>query len=35
MVGAFFAHINGSYSAIVGLPLYETKSLLDGVGWCE
>lgn len=33
MAGAFITHINGSYSAIVGLPLYETKSLLEGMGW--
>jgi septum formation protein len=25
--------INGSYTAIVGLPLYETKALLEGMGW--
>ena len=25
--------IQGSYSGIVGLPLYETLSLLDGLGW--
>ena len=33
MAGAFITHINGSYTAIVGLPLYETKSLLTGMGW--
>ncbi|HAW54484.1 MAG TPA: septum formation inhibitor Maf, partial [Hyphomonas sp.] len=26
-------HISGSYTAIVGLPLYETKALLEGMGW--
>lgn len=27
------AHIDGSHTAIVGLPLSETKSLLEGMGW--
>lgn len=31
--GAFIPSINGSYSAIVGLPLYETKAMLEGLGW--
>ena len=31
--GAFVTAINGSYTAIVGLPLYETKSLLEGLGY--
>jgi septum formation protein len=31
--GGFITHINGSYTTIVGLPLYETKSLLEGMGW--
>lgn len=31
--GAFIPKIRGSYSAIVGLPLYETRSLLEGLGW--
>ncbi|MCB9956510.1 MAG: nucleoside triphosphate pyrophosphatase [Parvularculaceae bacterium] len=34
--GAFEAHvikIIGSYSNIVGLPLYETACLLEGAGW--
>ncbi|MEL7480746.1 MAG: Maf family protein, partial [Pseudomonadota bacterium] len=31
--GAFIVRINGSYSAVVGLPLYETKSLLEGLGF--
>ena len=30
---AFIKRINGSYSAIVGLPLYETVALLNGLGW--
>ncbi len=31
--GAFVRHINGSYSAVVGLPLYETVNLLSGNGY--
>jgi septum formation protein len=31
--GAFVTAIEGSYSAIVGLPLYETRALLDGLGY--
>ena len=31
--GAFVTSINGSYTAIVGLPLYETKAMLEGLGW--
>ena len=31
--GGFVTAIQGSYSAIVGLPLYETRALLDGVGF--
>lgn len=31
--GSFVTAINGSYTAIVGLPLYETKSLLEGLGF--
>jgi septum formation protein len=30
---AFVRWINGSYSNVVGLPLYETLSLLEGSGW--
>lgn len=30
---AFVAGINGSYSNVVGLPLYETATLLSGLGW--
>jgi septum formation protein len=30
--GKFVTHIIGSYSAIVGLPLYETAALLEGAG---
>jgi septum formation protein len=31
--GAFVTDLAGSYSAVVGLPLYETLSLLQGLGW--
>lgn len=31
--GAFIPWINGSHSAIVGLPLAETASLLQAAGW--
>ncbi|MDN4501948.1 Maf family protein [Alteromonadaceae bacterium BrNp21-10] len=30
--GQFVTHIHGSYSAVVGLPLYETAMLLNAVG---
>ena len=30
---AFVARVNGSYSNVVGLPLYETVMLLDGLGF--
>ena len=30
---AFVRWINGSYSNVVGLPLYETLALLEGSGW--
>jgi len=30
--GAFVAHIDGSYSGIMGLPLYETAELLRAFG---
>ena len=30
---AFVRWINGSYSNVVGLPLYETLALLNGSGW--
>jgi septum formation protein len=30
---AFVRTINGSYSNVVGLPLYETIALLHGAGW--
>lgn len=31
--GAFVTGLQGSYSAVVGLPLYETRSLLEGLGY--
>ena len=31
--GAFVIAINGSYSAVVGLPLYETANILAGLGY--
>ena len=31
--GAFVRSINGSYSNVVGLPLYETVTLLDSAGY--
>ena len=33
LAGSFVVKIVGSYSAVVGLPLYETVSLLAGVGY--
>lgn len=33
--GAFVPSINGSYSNVVGLPLYETLSLLQGLGFAK
>ena len=30
---AFVRHVNGSWSGVVGLPLYETVSLLAGAGY--
>ncbi len=30
---AFVRHLNGSYSAVVGLPLYETVTMLQGAGY--
>lgn len=31
--GAFVAALNGSYTGVVGLPLYETRALLVGLGF--
>ena len=33
LAGAFVARLVGSYTAVVGLPLYETVSLLAGAGY--
>ena len=33
LASAFVLQLVGSYSAVVGLPLYETVSLLDGAGY--
>ena len=32
LAGGFVKRINGSYSNVVGLPLYETLALLKSVG---
>jgi septum formation protein len=31
--GAFVAALNGSYTGVVGLPLYETRAVLVGLGY--
>lgn len=31
--GAFVTELQGSYTSVVGLPLYETLCLLEGLGW--
>ncbi|MFZ5667905.1 MAG: Maf family protein [Pseudomonadota bacterium] len=31
--GAFAVELQGSFSAVVGLPLYESVALLEGLGW--
>jgi septum formation protein len=33
LAGAFVIGLSGSYSAVVGLPLYEARHLLQGLGW--
>jgi len=33
VAGGWVTGIVGSYTAIVGLPLYETRCLLEGLGW--
>ena len=33
MAGAFCTRLIGSYEGVMGLPLYETKCLIDGMGW--
>ncbi len=32
LAGAFVAHLTGSYTAVVGLPVYETRLMLTGLG---
>ena len=31
--GAFVIALSGSFTGVVGLPLYETRALLTGLGW--
>ena len=31
--GAFVLSLQGSFTGVVGLPLYETRALLRGLGW--
>ena len=31
--GGFIIDLHGSYTGVVGLPLYETLNLLNGLGW--
>jgi septum formation protein len=33
LAGAFCMRLTGSWEAVMGLPLYETVSLLEGAGW--
>ena len=33
LAGVFVLSLSGSYSAVVGLPLYETAALLEGAGY--
>jgi len=33
VAGGFIIDLHGSYSSVVGLPLYETLNLLQGLGW--
>jgi septum formation protein len=33
LAGGYVLELHGSYSAVVGLPLYETLCLLEGLGW--
>jgi septum formation protein len=33
LAGAMVLDLHGSYSAVVGLPLYETACLLGGLGY--
>lgn len=31
--GAFVTNLVGSYTSVIGLPVYETRCLLEGAGW--
>lgn len=33
LAGCFVQHVKGSYTNIVGLPLFETKNMLEGLGF--
>jgi septum formation protein len=33
VAGGFIIDLHGSYTSVVGLPLYETLNLLQGLGW--
>ena len=33
LAGAYVRGLSGSYTGVVGLPLFETRALLEGVGW--
>jgi len=33
VAGGFIIDLHGSYTSVVGLPLYETMNLLTGLGW--
>jgi septum formation protein len=33
LAAQFVAHIEGSYTGIMGLPLFETAQLLKGLAW--
>jgi septum formation protein len=33
LAGAFCTHLIGSFEGVMGLPLYETSCLLEGLGW--
>ena len=33
LAGGFVIEVQGSYSAVIGLPLYETRMLLEGLGY--
>ncbi len=33
LAGGFVIAVQGSYSAVIGLPLYETRMLLEGLGY--